>query len=132
MMNCLSLSRNGDQYRSSIWRTSATHRGVRYAVARMSLGRRLEIAREIRALGSKLEYLESGESLAERAEASEARTEIDRVYLRCGLAGIEGLQIDELAATADSLFAAGPEDLTREILDAIKAEWGLSETERKN
>ena len=39
---------------------------------------------------------------------------------------------DGLAATAESLFDQGPEDLTREILDAVKAEWGLTEQERKN
>ena len=71
-------------------------------------------------------------SLAEKAEASVAAAKIDRVYLRSGLAGIEGLEIDGAAATTQSLFEAGPEDLTREILDTIKAEWGLSEQERKN
>jgi hypothetical protein len=131
-MNCLSLSPRADSYRSAAWRRSQTHSRVRFAIARMSFGRRLEIAREIREIGQRLEYLEAGGSLAEKAEASVAAAEIDRVYLRCGLAGIEGLEIDGAAATSESLFAAGPEDLTREILDAIKAEWGLLEQERKN
>jgi hypothetical protein len=131
-MNCLSLSHRADSYRSTAWRSSETHSRVRFAILKMSFGRRLEIAREIREIGQRLEFLEAGGSLAERAEASAAGAEIDRVYLRCGLAGIEGIEIDGLTATAESLFGAGPEDLTREILDSIKAEWGLSEPERKN
>jgi hypothetical protein len=105
---------------------------VRFGVARISFGRRLEIAREIRALGQKLEYLEAGNSIAEKAEVSIAAAEVDRVYLRCGLMAIEGLEVDGTPASAESLFEAGPDDLTREILTAIKAEWGLSEEERKN
>ena len=131
-MNCFSLSPRTDVYRSVAWRRSATHPRVRFGIARMSFGRRLQIAREIRAIGQRLEYLEAGASLAERAEASAASAEIDRVYLRRGLAGIEGLEIDGAAATSESLFDQGPEDLTREILDAVKAEWGLTEEERKN
>jgi hypothetical protein len=131
-MNCLSLSRKSSHYISVIWQSSKTHSGVRFGISRISFGRRLEIAREIRALGQKLEYLEAGGSIAEKAEASMADAEIERVYLRCGLAGIEGLEIDGAPASAESLFAAGPEDLTREVLNAIKAAWGLSEEERKN
>ncbi len=131
-MNCLSLSRKPPNYSSVIWRSSNTQPDVRFGIARISFGRRLEIAREIRAIGRKLEYLEAGHSIAEKAEASIAAAEIDRVYLRCGLAGVEGLDIDGEPASAESLFAAGPENLTREMLDAIKAEWGLSEEERKN
>ncbi len=131
-MNCLSLSPRADGYQSFFWRRSETHPRVRFAVARMSLGRRLEIARDIRDIGQRLEYLEAGGSLAEKAEASVAAAEIDRVYLRCGLAGLEGLEIDGAPATTQTLFEAGPQELTREILDAIQAEWGLSETERKN
>ena len=131
-MNCLSLSRRTDGYQSSVWHRSATHPRVRFAVARMSFGRRLEIARDIRDIGQRLEYLEAGGSLAEKAEGAAAAAEIDRVYLQCGLAGLEGLEIDGAPATTQTLFEAGPEELTREILDAIKAEWGLSEPERKN
>jgi hypothetical protein len=105
---------------------------VRFGIARISFGRRLEVAQEIRAIGKKLEYLEAGGTIAEKAEASVAAAEIDRVYLRCGLAGMEGLEIDGAPATAELLFAAGPDDLAREVLDAIKAEWGLSEEQRKN
>jgi len=131
-MNCLSLSRRTTGYSSVVWHRSKAQPGVRFGVARISFGRRLEIAREIRALGQKLECLEAGNSIAEKAEASIAAAEIDRVYLRCGLVAIEGLEVDGAPASAESLFEAGPDDLTREILNAIKAEWGLSEEERKN
>jgi len=131
-MNCLSLSRRPRNYSSVIWTSSETHSGVRFGIAKISLGRRMEIAREIRHLGQKLQYLEAGDSVTEKAEASIAAAEIDRVYLRCGLVGIEGLDIDGAPASAESLFTAGPEALTREVVEAIKAEWGLSEEQRKN
>ncbi len=131
-MNCLSLSHRPAKYSSVVWHDSKTLDKVRFGVARISFGRRLEIARDIRQIGQKLEYLEAGESIADKAEASIAAAEIDRVYLRCGLIVLEGLDIDGAPATAETLFAAGPDDLTREILDAIKAEWGLSEEQRKN
>ena len=131
-MNCLLLSRKSSSYSSVVWHSSKTHAGVRFGIARISFGRRLEIAREIRALGQKLEYLEAGGSIAEKAEASIAAAEIDRVYLRCGLVALEGLEIDGTPASVESLFESGPDDLTRELLNAIKAEWGLSEEERKN
>ena len=131
-MNCLSLSRSAVEYRSSVWRRSETHAGVRFAVARMSFGRRLELAREIRKIGQRLDFLTAGGSLADRAEASAAQAEIDLVYLRRGLAGLEGVEIDGAPATAETLFESGPEDLTREVLDAIQTEWGLTENERKN
>jgi hypothetical protein len=43
-----------------------------------------------------------------------------------------GLEVDGVAATPELLASAGPEDLFREVVSAIKAECGLSETERKN
>lgn len=123
---------DGLHYDSVVWRPSVCRPGVRFAVRRISLGRRLEAAREIRALGERLEFWRAGEDAGDRAEASISSAEIDLVYLRRGLAAIEGLTIDGATAAADSVVAEGPEDLAREILAAIKAEWGLSEEARKN
>ena len=54
------------------------------------------------------------------------------MYLQWGLLSIEGLIIDGEPATATRLLEKGPEDLTREVVCAIKEQCGLSEPERKN
>jgi hypothetical protein len=58
--------------------------------------------------------------------------EVDREYLRWGLAELEGLDIDGTTATPETLFAGGPEELVREIVDEIRQQAGLTENERKN
>jgi hypothetical protein len=65
-------------------------------------------------------------------EAALLATEINQVYLLWAVAEIAGLEIDGQTATPETLVAAGPEELCREIIAAIKAECGLSEDERKN
>jgi hypothetical protein len=106
--------------------------GVSFRIARMSFGRRMELARSIRELAHKLEYLEAGETAGEKMDAALLAAEIDRIYLCWGLLEVAGLDVDGTPATAESLAAAGPEDVFREALGAVKAECGLSEEERKN
>ncbi len=132
MMNCLSLSHEPEDYRGAVWVRSSTHPGVRFAVNRISFGRRLALATAIREAGRRLEFASAGEGLADKAERCIAEMEIERIYLRCGLAGVEGLDVEGGPACADVLFDNGPEDLTREILAAIKSEWYLPDEERKN
>jgi hypothetical protein len=98
----------------------------------MSFGRRLELMRAVRDLARRLEFSAAGDSVAERAEAAILGAEIDHLYLRHGLLAVEGLSIDGAAATPETLAQRGPEELTREIVAEIKAEWHLSEDERKN
>lgn len=111
---------------------SACIPGVRYRVRRMSFGRRLELARRIRELDRRLEYLQAGEDVRSRVDAAIVSSEIDRIYLEWGLAGISGLAIDGEPATPQAVVECGPEALTREILDAVRRECFLSEEERKN
>ena len=106
--------------------------GVRFTIAKMSFGRRIELGRRVRDLGQKIEFLEAGEDLKERIEATVLGGEIDRLYLEWGLRDISGLLLDGEAATPELLIDKGPETLTREILHAIKSECGISEEERKN
>jgi hypothetical protein len=98
----------------------------------MSFGRRLELARKIRAIDRRLEYLQAGEDLASKVESAIVSAEVDRAYLEWGLDSLEGLWIDGEPATPEALVEKGPEELTREILQAIKKECFLSEEERKN
>jgi len=111
---------------------SASIPGVKFRVRRMSFGRRLELARRIRELDKRLEYAQAGEDVRSQVEAAITAGEIDRVYLEWGLEGVEGLQIDGEPATPEALVERGPEELAREVLEAIRRECFLSEDERKN
>ncbi len=130
-MNCISpLDRAAHE--SGVWFEAESCAGVRYKVARISVSRRIELARSIREIGRKLEFLEAGNDAREKIEAAVLSAEIDRAYIEWGLAGVEGLSIDGEDATPSALIEKGPMDLAMEILARVKAECGLSENERKN
>jgi hypothetical protein len=130
MTSC--TSRSGEGYESSAWFDAESRAGVRYRIARMSFGRRIELARKIREIGRRLEFLEAGDGAGDKLEALVLAAEIDRAYLEWGLTAVEGLAIDGEEATPEVLIARGPAELAVEILARIKSECGLSETERKN
>jgi hypothetical protein len=132
MMKLWLRLRRAESYESAVRCSSQTHPGVRFAVRRMSLGRRIELAESLRDLAQELEFHQAAESAREQVEAASITARIERAYLKWGLAGLTGLHIDGRPANADSLYRSGPEDLLREILDRIKSECGLSEDERKN
>ena len=106
--------------------------GVKFAINRMSFGRRLELCHRIREIAPKLEFLEAGNEFDEKVEANLLGQEIENLYLRWGLAGMEGISIDGEAPSVEVLIARGPEPLAKEIVAAIQAECGLTEEERKN
>jgi hypothetical protein len=106
--------------------------GVRFAIHRISFGRRMELSRRVREISLKAEFLEASTELHEKIEANILAQEIDVMYLQWGLVKIDGLIIDGEAASAVQLLEKGPEDLAREIVGAIRAQCGLSESERKN
>jgi len=122
----------GFVYQSHLTSQSQAIPGVSYTILRMSFGRRMELLRLIRELAVKLPYLEASSDLREQVEANLLTQQIDELYLRWGLTALKGLTIDGEAATAGSLIESGPEELTKEIAAAIKAQCGLSEDERKN
>jgi hypothetical protein len=119
-------------YESVVRVDSKAIQGVVFLINRISFGRRMELSRQVRALSQKSEFLEAGSQLQEKIEASILSQEIDTLYLRWGLVAIEGLTIDGEPAITDQLIDKGPEELTREIVGAIKDQCGLSEAERKN
>ena len=129
MTNCISLSGKHDSW---AWFDAETCEGVRFRVARVSVTRRIELARRIREIGRKVEFLVAGQDPREKLEAAVLAAEIDLVYLEWGLEEIAGLTIDGEPATPQALIEKGPMDLAREILVRIKRECGLSEDERKN
>jgi hypothetical protein len=119
-------------HQSWAWFDAHTWAGVRYRIVAMSVARRIELARRIREIGRRLEFLEAGNDAREKLEAVVLAGEIDRAYLEWGLEAVEGLSIDGEAATPEMLIEKGPVDLAEEILARIKGECGLSEDERKN
>lgn len=131
MTSSISLS-DKRQHASRLWFDSETQPGVRFRIGRVSLGRRIELARRIREAGRQIDFLQASGSPAEQIEATVLKGEIERVYLEWGLEQIEGLEIDDAPATPESLIERGPIALAEEILARIKAECGLSQTERKN
>lgn len=105
---------------------------VTLEIARISFGRRIDLARRVRELAQRTEFLEAGGTPREKVEATLLESEIDRVYLEWGLAGVDGLEVDGQTATPETLLQSGPDELCQEALAHIKAECGLSEAERKN
>jgi hypothetical protein len=120
------------QHESCLWFDAETQPGVRFRIWRVSLGRRIDLARRIREIGRNIEFLQAGGTPAEQIEATVLKGEIERIYLEWGLEQIEGLEIDGDPATPESLIERGPIELTEEVLSRIKAECGLSQAERKN
>jgi hypothetical protein len=106
--------------------------GVRFTLRRMSFGNRVELMQSIREAARDLEFRQAGESLDDKVAAALSSAEIDRLYLRWGLVGIEELRIDGVDADPSLLMERGPEALCREIVAEIRRECGLSEAERKN
>jgi hypothetical protein len=120
------------EYTSFLSLESKSQPGVSFTIRRMSFERRLELMRRIRELAQKIEFLEAGSDPKEKVESSILAVEIERLYVLWGLVKVEGLSLDGNPATPETLLAAGPEELCREALAAVKAECGLSEEERKN
>ena len=119
-------------YESVVEIASALQPGVKYEVARMSFGRRLELIRQLRELAPRIEFLTASGQDRDEIEAAVLTADIDRLYLRWGLVAIEGLLIDGEPASPQALVEMGPEDLFQEALMAVKSACHLSEPERKN
>jgi hypothetical protein len=120
------------KYQSTVSLPSRTMQGVEFTIIRLSFARRMELARRVLELSRQMEFHQAGEGIDESIEANILSCEIDRLYLRWGLAAISGLIIDGMEATAELLAEKGPENLADEIVAAVKAECGLTENERKN
>ncbi len=106
--------------------------GVSYLLARMSFGRRMELTKRIRDLAQRAEFLEAGSDPKEKIEAAILSGEVDRLYVTWGVREITGLTVDGEPATPELLAEAGPEEVFREAVAAVRAECGLTDAERKN
>ena len=132
MTNSLSRLHKTMTYTSTTKLESQICTGVQFTIRRMTLGRRLEMIRQVRDRAKRLTFHIAGDSLEDSMNTSLLVSEIEELYLEWGLVAIEGLQIDGLTADRSLLVSSGPELLCKEIIAAIKAEVFLSEAERKN
>lgn len=112
--------------------TSVVEPAVRYRISRMSFARRLDLVQRVRQFAQRIEFLEAGGEVRDKIESSLLGAEVNRIYLEWGLQAVEGLMIDGERATPALLIEKGPEALTQEIVNRIRAECHLSEDERKN
>jgi hypothetical protein len=120
------------QFESTRTLPSSVCKGVRFTIARMTFGRRIDLMRRVRQLSSQYEFEHAGTRSEDRLQASLTAVAIDELYLSWGLISIDGLEIDGRIAEPERLALDGPEELCREIIRAIKHECFLSEEERKN
>jgi hypothetical protein len=98
----------------------------------MSFGRRMELMCRIRELARRAEFLAAGSESGERMDAVLLRLDIDKLYVMWAVKAVSGLVVDGREAGPELLAEAGPEDLFREAVAAVRRETGLSEEERKN
>jgi hypothetical protein len=106
--------------------------GVRYTIAAMTFARRVELMTRVREMAQRMEFLTASGEAGDKMDAGLLRAEVDRIYLSWGLRSIEGLVVDGRQADAELLAESGPEELFREAVAAVRAQTGLTETERKN
>jgi hypothetical protein len=131
MMSSFLHSRKDIDYSSVVWHRSRHYEQVSFAVRRPSLAQRIALTSRVRELTLKHEFLQAGD-ITDRLAASLSELFVRKLYLEWGLVEIKGLKIDGEQACTSRLIASGPEDLTEEIICAVKAEAGLTEDERKN
>jgi hypothetical protein len=131
MMKFMSLLRKAPGYSSLSWRQSQTVPAVSFAIKRISLAHRLELTKQLRELTLRYEFLNAGDT-SDQLEAALSDLLVRKLYIEWGLAEIQGLAIDGEPATAALLIQKGPENLTGEIISAIRQDIELSEDERKN
>ena len=106
--------------------------GVTFTIAKMSFGRRVELMWRIRELSRRAEFLAAGQESGDKMDAALLRADIERLYVTWGVKAVTGLVVDGRVAGPELLAEAGPEELFREALAAVRRETGLNEEERKN
>ena len=119
-------------FESTLQLKSVAYPSVTYRICRPSFRRRSALIEQVRELGRSLQFLEASESVTDKIEVFHLHSKIDQLYLEWGLDEIAGIQIDGEEVTVDLLLSRGPESLTREILEQIKRQCTVTESERKN
>jgi hypothetical protein len=115
-----------------IWKESVRVPGARFAIRRLTINARIDLLERVRNLSKKIEFLEAGGTLAERAEAAYSAALVDKAYLNWGLVAVEGLAPDGEELDIENAADWLPEELANEVISAIKQQLTLSEQETKN
>ncbi len=119
-------------YNSFFETASEVMPGVSYRIRRISFSRRLALSQQLRDLSRELEFRSASEDVKEQLDASVLTLRMEELYLRQGLVAVCGLRIDGEDASPEAVIERGPEKLVREMVAAIRKEFGLSDDERKN
>jgi len=122
----------GGNYASETVVESQVVPGVTFTIVKMSFARRVELVRRVRELARRTEFLAASGDAGDQMDAVLLGAEIERMYVAWGVKAVAGLVVDNRAAGPELLAEAGPEELFREALAAVRRETGLSEEERKN
>jgi hypothetical protein len=122
----------GGSYASESVVESRTAPGVRFTIAKMSFGRRVELMRRVRELARRTEFLAASGEAGAKMDSALLHAEIERLYVMWGVKAVSGLAVDGSIAGPELLADAGPEELFREAVAAVRRETGLNEEERKN
>ena len=117
-------------YESVVQKESTVYPGVSYRVARMSFGRRIELMQLVREVTMRFDFQAAAGEAGQMASAI-LSSEVDRLYIRWALKAVDGLLIDGLPATPETLLLDGPEELLKEALAIVRSECGLSDEEKK-
>ena len=118
--------RSADEYKSTLYPA------VKYRISKMSMGRRIELTKRVKDLMKQIEFASAGVGAADKVDAAILAGQMDKLYWEFGLESIDGLEINGEQVTPAEQFERGPEDLSKEILQRIKANCCVSEDERKN
>jgi hypothetical protein len=124
-------SQRAVQFLSIEWYQSRSLPGVKYAIRRITLAQRIELARRARELAGQNEYLRTGDAV-DQLEATMGDLLVEKLYLDWGLAEVTGLSIDGTAVSAADVIQRGPERLTHEIAQTLRSYLVLTDEERKN
>ena len=126
-----SLLRKSQVHDSVQWHDSQLYPGVQFAVRRISLGQRIELAKKARELAHQYEFMGTGNA-ADHWGAVLTDLLVRRMYLLWGLVAVRGLNVNGVPAEAESLADFGPEQLADEVIEILRNDLGLTENERKN
>ncbi len=131
MTKFISRLRKGHGYESLLWLQSELFPGVEFSLRKMSLAQRIELTSRVRELTLRNEFLRAGE-IKDHLEATLADLMVQKLYVEWAVVDLRGLRIDGQAASLDLLIARGPEELVKEMAEAIREHLELTDDERKN
>jgi len=106
--------------------------GVTCRIRKITFQRRLSLLRELRELARRYEFTAAGETVQDKYDAAVIQQEINKHYWDHFVLAVEGLSIDGVKASPETLWSDGPDNLVQEILKVVTSQAFLSADEAKN